>query len=138
MESGTCAAPDGHSRALSLSPRTATIIVSIVGFLPILLYLFVPRLIFSIGGRLGRHLRAKSAGRRNQILQEQVLDEKKWWNTLKTTGEGSTEDWARFEAETQAMFSEEKGPDFRGVIGFLHPFWYLNNIEAYWDCADYV
>jgi hypothetical protein len=123
MEGGTCAAPDGSAKSWSLSPRTATIAVSILGFTPILLYLLVPKLVFWIGGWFGHRLKRQTEGRRKQILQSKEADEKKWWDKLKTGGEGTAEDWERFQQKTEEMFVEQKSPEFGGVIGFFHPFW---------------
>lgn len=123
MDSGTCAAPDGSTKVWSISPRLATLIVSVIGFGPLLAYLLIPKLLFLLGGWTGNRLKGRTADRRKQILELREVEEDEWRRVNGKKGKRESEDWEKVDGPTAGGVVEGKLQDFDGVIGFFHPFW---------------
>lgn len=74
-----------------------------------------------VGSALGWYLRRASSGRRAHLLslmqmdQEKQRDERLWV--------GKPQDNAEERERQQA--AGKPGADWRGVVGFFHPFWYV-------------
>ena len=123
MDSGTCAAPDGSIKTWSLSPQLATLIVSIIGFGPIIIFLLGPKLVFLIGGWVGNYLKRQTANRRKEILELKEAEEERWRSVNKKEREESSEEWEKVEDRSDGSAVGVKTQGFDGVIGFFHPFW---------------
>jgi alpha-1,2-mannosyltransferase len=120
-----CLAPDGSEMVtfgMSRDLRSMLLVLSIA-CVPLATVLLGPRLFFYVGRRFGDYLRAKTAGRRAQILQLTEDDEKEY---LAQGGDRrSSDEWESVDAYTTgtAKNGEKADPEWDGFIGFFHPFW---------------
>lgn len=79
---------------------------------------------------MGSYLRGKTEGRRDQILALVEKDELAWVKDNKSKGRRDSEEWESVEG--LAGDSGEKGrdgKDFDGIVGFFHPFWYVQPVS---------
>lgn len=78
-----------------------------------------------VGSALGWYLRRASSGRRAHLVslmqmdQEKQKDERLWVGKPRDSGD------EKKKARAAASGSEKPGADWRGVVGFFHPFWYV-------------
>lgn len=120
-----CLAPDGSEMVtfgVKSDLRTMLLILFIASF-PLTTVILGPKLLFYVGRKFGYYLRAKTAGRRAQILQLTEDDEKEF---LARGGDRSSSDeWESIDAYTTgtAKNGEKADPEWDGFIGFFHPFW---------------
>lgn len=90
-------------------------------------YLLLPFLIRKCGQTAGDYLRRKTQGRL-QLLLERAEDEERSYHIEEDTARSSEEDdWEKIEGNTRSTVTAEKraNEDWRGIIGFFHPFWYV-------------
>jgi alpha-1,2-mannosyltransferase len=105
------------------SPTITIIIVSILGFLPLAVILFGPKLVFWVGGWLGYYLRKKTAGRKIQILELVERDEEVWLREREKEGRRNSDEWESVEGYVTGSVRDGER-EFDGIVGFFHPFWY--------------
>ncbi|CZT44837.1 related to ALG11 protein [Rhynchosporium secalis] len=121
----SCSAPSGSK--FGITPGQSIFIVSVLGFLPLLVYLLGPKLVFRVGGSLGHYLRKKTAGRRAQILGLVQKDQKEWEQKIASGIERRDSDgWET--VDSYAVGTAKNGQkiphdaDWDGIVGFFHPF----------------
>lgn len=127
-----CSSPSGASAwTFGLTRTTAIILVSILGSLPLLVVLLGPKLGFWAGRTVGIYLQQKTAGRKAQILELAVKDERKWEE--KGKGRRDSDDWESVEGLGTAENGEKGESEWDGIVGFFHPFWYFH---PFWASAS--
>jgi alpha-1,2-mannosyltransferase len=127
MPEQVCRAPDGSqvwTFGLNNLPRTI-IITLILGCLPLAIVLLGPKLIFWLGKTAGLYLTKKTAGRKAQILELTEKDQVEWEEEGKDRR--NSDDWESVDAYAvgTAKNGEKGEEEWDGIVGFLHPFWYL-------------
>lgn len=124
-----CLAPDG-SEMLTFGMKqdlsTYIMVLSIACF-PLAVVLLGPRLLFAVGRRFGAYLRAKTAGRRAQILQLTEDEEREFLAKGGDRRSSDEEEWESIDAYATgtAKNGEKADPEWDGFIGFFHPFWWV-------------
>lgn len=90
--------------------------------LAVLLFSQLAGLVFSrvVGGALGWYLRKAASGRRAHLVGLMQIDQDLYRKGKAQARQARGED----SEEVEAALEEEKGTDWRGIVGFFHPFWY--------------
>ena len=109
---------DESSSALVLDRKTVAYSILVV-----LLFSQLAGLVFSrvVGGVLGWYLRKAASGRRAHLVGLMQIDQD-LYNKGKAQAHGVSEG---VEAQAADAASGKKGAEWRGVVGFFHPFWYV-------------
>jgi alpha-1,2-mannosyltransferase len=127
MAEQVCLAPDGSQVwTFGMNNFTRTVIVALIlGFFPLTTILLGPKLIFWVGGIAGSYLRKKTAGRKAQILDLTEKDQAEWEEEGKDRR--NSDDWESVDAYAvgTAKNGEKGEEEWDGIVGFLHPFWYV-------------
>lgn len=94
---------------------------------PVLAYFLVPTVAHALGVVAGTYLRKRTEGRRAQLLELMVSDEKAF-QQAKESGRSSSDSngWDHVEAlsEKSAGGADKQASDsWSGIVGFFHPFW---------------
>ena len=127
MPEQVCLAPDGSevwTFGLNNLPRTIFIALTL-GSLPLMIVLLGPKLVFWLGRIAGTYLRNKTAGRKAQILELTEKDQTEWEEDGKDRR--NSDDWESVDAYAvgTAKNGEKGEEEWDGIVGFLHPFWYV-------------
>jgi alpha-1,2-mannosyltransferase len=111
-------------------PRTIIITLTLA-CIPLFSVLLGPKLIFWVGGIAGRYLRTKTAGRKAQILELTEKDQVEWEEDGKDRR--NSDEWENVDSYAlgTAKNGEKGEEEWDGVVGFLHPFWY---VHLYGNC----
>jgi alpha-1,2-mannosyltransferase len=128
MADQVCRAPDGSevwTFGLNNLPRTIIITLTLA-CIPLFSVLLGPKLIFWVGGIAGRYLRTKTAGRKAQILELTEKDQVEWEEDGKDRR--NSDEWENVDSYAlgTAKNGEKGEEEWDGVVGFLHPFWYVH------------
>jgi alpha-1,2-mannosyltransferase len=106
---------------MNLSFLFFSLLISVV-----LSYVFLPRLLSSLGELVGYNLRRSSQIRR-ELLLARVQAEQRSYSCTSTIGPSVTEDddWEEIEgyAAGTAANGAKASEDWKGIVGFFHPFW---------------
>lgn len=129
MDIPTCPAPTGSIRRLfGVSWDSFTMLfVSIFAFLPLLFLLVGPKLVFFVGGWVGKYLLNRTDVRKEQILELVKKDEETWKKEHPTeAARRDSEEWEKLEGHNGGTSGVPAARDetFDGFVGFFHPFWY--------------
>jgi len=141
MPEEVCYAPDGSQQwtfGLNNLPRTVFWTL-VIGISPLVIVLLGPKLIFWLGGTAGRYLRTKTAGRKAQILELTEKDQVEWEEDAKDgKSRRDSDDWENVDAYAVGTANNgEKGEEeWDGIVGFFHPFWYVQSYEIYESAAN--
>lgn len=91
------------------------------------IYLVAPFLIRSFAHIVGRHLRQSTQDRRSQIYQRVRADERKLSGKDSKLDDAEAE-WETIESYAVDTTARQGTRDWDGIVGFFHPFWYVNDI----------
>ena len=96
--------------------------------LAVLLFSQLAGLVFSrvVGGALGWYLRKAASGRRAHLVGLMQIDQD-LYRKGKAQAHGVSEE---VEAQTAETAAGKKGADWRGIVGFFHPFWCVPPSES--------
>lgn len=136
MPEQVCLAPDGSevwTFGMNNLPRTIIITLTL-GCIPLAIVLLGPKLVFYLGGIAGSYLRKKTAGRKAQILELTEKDQAEWEEDRKDRR--NSDDWESVDAYAvgTAKNGEKGEEEWDGIVGFLHPFWFV----SFWGLYGYV
>ena len=102
--------------------------IQLVGLLPalVLVAYLQPFLLRRLGHAIGAHLRSKTLSRR-KLLLARAASEAKHLKDQAADGASSEEEWEKID-RTGSHGAGDHTPeadnkDWRGIVGFLHPFW---------------
>lgn len=118
--------PETRSTGLAGEPSSAFVLdrkTVAYSILAVLLFSQLAGLVFSrvVGGVLGWYLRKAASGRRAHLVGLMQIDQDLYWKgkaqARQARGEGSE--------EVEAALEGDQGADWRGIVGFFHPFWYV-------------
>ena len=82
--------------------------------------------LLSLGGRaIGRHLRRKTAFRRESLLAQVKREEENVVQNERLLSKPDDDDWEKIESHAagSAMNRGRRETEWTGIIGFFHPFW---------------
>lgn len=126
MAEQVCLAPDGTPQwTFGFRPNIYGLTsIMLIACTPLITILLGPRLFFFVGRRFGSHLRNKTALRRAQILTQTESDEMAY--LIPESTRRNSDDWEAVDAYATgtAKNGEKADPEWDGIVGFLHPFWY--------------
>lgn len=122
MSKGSNSAPSGQD-ALPFGLTLISVLVPtlVLASAPFIVRYGVPWLWWSTGSLAGKYLRHKTEGRRTHILEVMAEDEKKYQDTNKSDSKESI-----VRAFGGALDSKKEDDKWDGVVGFFHPFWYVD------------
>lgn len=78
-----------------------------------------------VGSALGWYLRRASSGRRAHLVNLMRMDQEKQRDERLWVGKPRENADEKRESRAAQSGSEKPGADWRGVVGFFHPFWYV-------------
>lgn len=106
----------GHPAGVAVA-RLCTVIYIAIRILP-----FFVR---ASGIAVGHHVRAKTLNRRELLLAKVEAEEKEFASKQKGGQKAEDEDWDKLESESAggSTTGEAADKNWKGVIGFFHPFW---------------
>lgn len=93
--------------------------------LPVLLtFLFLPATLRFLAGLLGSYLRRSTQTRRDLLL-ERVAKEQQHYEANHEKHGRQEDDWEEIEGSMvgSAVNGGKADKDWRGIVGFFHPFW---------------
>lgn len=114
---------DEPSPALVLDRKTVA-----YSILAVLLFSQLAGLILTrvVGGVLGWYLKKAASGRRAHLVGLMQIDQDAYRNGRARAGQSRDGDGSgEVEARAAESAQGDKGPDWRGIVGFFHPFWYV-------------
>ena len=125
MAEEVCMAPDGTPMVtLGLNSKWTNLLwIVFLAATPLMTMILVPMVATRIGGSCGLFLKAKTAGRKAQILELVEADEKE---SQEQGGERrDSDEWESVEAYAvgTAKNGEKADKEWDGFVGFFHPFW---------------
>ena len=113
-----------------LPPRWGLMIK--MGFLLRLLYLGLINTLLALGSTIllckwlvGWHLQRSTSARRQLILARIEVEEKDHLSKLRHSSRSEDGDWEKVESHASGFASngERSQDDWKGIVGFFHPFW---------------
>ena len=90
-----------------------------------LAFVFLPRTLRFLGELLGRYLQRSSQTRRELLLSRVANEQRAYESGHKDSRKKEDDDWEEIEGATvgSAINGGKADSDWRGIVGFFHPFW---------------
>lgn len=119
-----CRAPDGTPMVTLGLGKNAPWILLLIASIPLATFVLAPRIFLLLGRWFGAGLQKQTAWRRAQILKQTEADEMAYLVPEGTRR--NSDDWEDIDAF--ALGTAKNGgaadPEWDGIVGFFHPFWY--------------
>lgn len=108
-----------------ISATVLICITAVVAFAPLAVLLFGSAIVQILGETVGWHLKKKTAGKREYILNRVIEEQEALAKDTKQRGRReSDEGWERVDgyAAGEAINGDVVDKDWEGIVGFFHPF----------------
>lgn len=121
-------APDGSKPfSFGMAPKSLVFVTVLLASSPLFLLIVVPIAVHRLGRFLGWTLRKKTDGRRSQIVAVMNEEDEKFWRDNSGLKTSSSDEWEAVEGANlvEAGKDAKAQQDWDGIVGFFHPFWYV-------------